>query len=219
VLLIGLGIGIWSISRPNREATNHAPPGNPEQALNPNQLPSGVVPFEVKVARGGGLVDLTAAAPVNPATDRYQVIGRVPEGHDALLLHVTPDRGVRRLDTRASPADRYTTHYYPPNGGSERFESGKPGTEVLILLAGANLFAPEKKDELDEVIGLARRHLSRLERMEPREFVRLTRDEPTRGINYDSPEGSEQVQLQLDKFRQVVRGKNLSVIQGIAFTR
>jgi hypothetical protein len=210
-----LGIGIWSVTRPNRDAATNTLPPNPDPTPPANPGPAAPVPthFEVKVSRGGGLADLTASVPVNQDADRFQVIGRVPPGHHALLLHVTTDGKVERLTTRPSPADRYTTHYFPADGTTRPFGPARPGTEALLLFAAA-----EKKD-LEGLIDDAKEYLSGLPAMGPKEFVRFSRDEPVRGIGFNPEDASAQVQYKLDLLRQHVRGKKLSVIQGVAYSR
>jgi hypothetical protein len=202
----------------------------PAVVHNPNN-PSGPPPLEVLVSRGDKSLDLAASLPLDAEKDAVRITGRVPKGHEALLLFVSARGKVKPLEFRRSPADSYDNIIFPAEEGKlAEFTRGEPGTEFVLLCAAEK---PESLQGLQDLItqyltevkidedsGAMR--VSKLPPLPGKTLVWLGRDEPTKqsfDFGANRSDNAASVVDTLDKLRQRLREKPLSVFRGVAYPR
>jgi len=175
---------------------------------------SEVVQMEVTVTRGGKTLDLANALPLDPANDGFQINARVPTGHQVLFVYVHSSGKIQVLDPKSSPADNYTRYVFP-EGGVSSLEPGPAGTELFLVVAADD---PKKFEPILDWLGDFN---SELLKLDPKTLVWLDQDEP-RAVTLLGPgktNPTEQVKMKLNNLRQRLRGQNLSVIRGVAYSR
>jgi eukaryotic-like serine/threonine-protein kinase len=227
--VIALGIGLWIVSsKPKSDAS-----------LEWTQEVS--ASLQLFVSRDGQLIDLLAAAPIDSAVDRFQVVGRIPAGHHAVLLHINGKGEVKKLSFRESPGDKFTRIVFPADDKLAALDEGASGTEFVLLCSA------ESAEALAGLEQIVKEALGSLPLIDSRTIWQLTRDEvqrqtgarntpaeagptgPTRpelhfGDKSRMVPGPETnaalaVELKLDELRKRLRGLPLSQFYGVAYSR
>jgi predicted Ser/Thr protein kinase len=232
ILVIGTAIGI---SRALQDR-----PG-PEPVAQAALIPS----LELKVDRDGVLHVFTAdptAIPdvgrpplqIRPQTDHFQIVARIPAGHHAHMLQIDASGKITDLKFRSSTADGYTKLTYPAEEGKLGTFDLKPGTEVILVFASANpddlklLDVPvtETLSNLPAMSGGARVVVNENEASRTQNRPELDNrigpgeSDPARSQAYRETvlEPAAGVEAKLDELRLKLRGRNLSVLRGLAYT-
>jgi predicted Ser/Thr protein kinase len=219
ILVLGLGVVGWQNWPRPQPAPVAAAPGETPQEL------------QLLVSRGGKPLEIAAAMPLREG-DRFRTIGRIPVGHHALLLRLTPGGKVETLPYRTSPADHYVKVIYPPEEGTlDTFAAGEHGTELLLLCAAED---PRELDGLREKVqqeltsvrvgpDSEKARVSRLPTLpENTPPIWLDRNEPQRdkmSLNHGETDSYTLVVDRLDSLRIKLRDRPLSVLRGVAFSR
>lgn len=197
-------VSVWWVTRPT-----------PAPAPRPGAAPD-VPSLAVDVARGEAYLGLREALPLRPATDRLQIVSKVPPGYHTALFHVDALGKVQRLAVQESPADAFTRLVFPGKGELVPLDPDREGTEFVLVCA-----AP-RAEALEGLEGLVASTVATLPRLPPKVLVWLNRDEPKRqDAAFGEPETDPvaAVESKLDHLRQRLRAKDLPVMLGVAFAR
>jgi len=174
-----------------------------------------VTELRVQIEREGEYLDLQTALPLHAATDKAQVVAKIPPGLHAVMLYLDPRGRVRRLPFQESTADSFTRLVYPGDGRQVAIESEDSGTEVILICADTS------EKQLEGLEDLVASILLRLPRLPPKVLVTLNRDEPSRQSKTFGPEELDpvaQTEARLDHLRQRLRDRGIPVILGVAFS-
>jgi eukaryotic-like serine/threonine-protein kinase len=175
-----------------------------------------VTELRVQIERAGEYFDLQTALPLNAATDKLQVMAKVPPKLRAVMLYLDPRGKVRRLPAEQSSADTFLRLVFPGDGKQVPLEVDAPGTEFVLVCAASSETRLEGLEDL-----VASTLSPPLPRLPPKVLVWLNREEPSRqsrpfGAGESDPVA--QTEAKLDHLRRRLRDKGISVIQGVAFS-
>lgn len=175
--------------------------------------------FEVLITRDGKTLELAAAMPLKPATDRVQVVGRVPSGEKAMMLQVNAKGKFEELTYRESPADGYTRLIFPREEGKLATFDPWEGTEVILIFAGKDDETLERAHNYAETVFMNKS----LPAMAPDAVVTLNMNESdgAKPYGHHQPDSKALVESRMDEFRKGLRERNIpvTVLQGVAYSR
>jgi predicted Ser/Thr protein kinase len=185
-------------------------------AVLPVVQPATYTPLEIQISRNGQPIELTKALPLQPETDRVQIVARVPGKQHVALFHVNAKGKVKRLPTTSSPGDQFTRYVFPAHGSLAEFDPAGSGTEFVLLVSADD---PKAFENLEEVISV---FTAELPPLPEKSFVEVSRDEPKRTsstFGNTAPDAVAQVEAKLDYLRLRLLERKMLTIRGIAYKR